>query len=269
MFQLEIFRETLDEQVQRRELSPRTRDDYMANLRRLEEICGEGEQEDSFAEILEKSILDICKDSKQIPKYIAAVKKYERDVLGSSNLLLYGQSLANLRTAKPTVKMGKPLSHSESTYAHKINGLKNEKLKLAFRLQKQSGLRVAEIAKLHKHDLIFSEANKMEIIVREGKGGKRRIVHLVDAYLFENLQKFIEQKSEEEKLFYSASYLKKKAWEYGMQTHDLRRINSRQRFREKREGGASRRQARRIVAQELGHDDVAVTNLYLGEEWEE
>lgn len=266
MFNLELYADALDHQVEQKRLSPKTRDYYVDNLQRLEQRCAE--MEGASAGILEKAVLQLCRDTKQIPKYVAAIKKYERDVLGSPGLLLYGEPLMRLRAARPVAVQGKQLKHSERTYAHKINALPNRKLKLAFRLQGQSGLRVNEIAELRKDDIAFQEGGSIQVTVRSGKGRKQRCVNVVeDTYLYDHLRQLVESVGERDRLFYSASYLIKKAGEYQMETHDLRRINARQRFRDNKKKGVSRYQARKAVAAELGHSDTKETVLYLGEEW--
>jgi len=166
-------------------------------------------------------------------------------------------------------KLGKELTHSEDTYFRKINRLNNEKLKLAFRLQFRSGLRIGEIAALDKeNDIIFNDTGGITLCVRLGKGGKSRKVDVVDDnYLNTRLRTHIEGLGAGEALFYSESYMLKKAYEHGIRTHDLRRINSRQRFRSEMEEDSGKRAARRAVSSQLGHENPATTSLYLGREW--
>lgn len=266
MFNLQVYKEELKRQVKAKKLAPKTCDYYLANLTRLEELCGG--QDGSSAGILESAIIELCRNTKQVSKYIAAVKKYERDVLGAPKLLLYGEPLMRLHAVKPVITQGKKLTNSEVTYMHKINALPNKKLKLAFRLQKQSGLRIDEISSLCKQDITYCENGRIKLHVKCGKGRIARDVEVLeDRYLIESLEQLTTELDEDDQVFYSASYLKKKAAEYGMQTHDLRRINSRQRFRQERDQGVSRYKARAAVAVELGHQDAKVTSLYLGEEW--
>ena len=243
-------------------------DGYLRCIRDLEQECGS--KEGASAGNLEAAIIKICRTNKQMSKYISAVKKYERDVLRSPKILLYGEPLSRIRgMKKESSSQGKKLSNSEKTYMNKINRLNDKKLKLAFRLQQKSGLRVDELSKLTKRDIEFNEDNRtLKVYVKLGKGSKSRIVDVLDdQYLYENLKEFLYDLVEGEVIFYTASYLMKMAWKYEMETHDLRRINSRERFREEIAGGATRRKARSAVAQELGHDDPKITNVYLGDEW--
>lgn len=266
MFNLELYKSELNKQVQQNKLSSKTAEYYIESIRRLNEQC---RGKNFIAENIANSIEKLCEGNHQIRKYIAAVKKYERDILESPKLLLYGEALAKLYPQNSICKNGKALSLSEATYLKKINRLNNERLKLAFRLEHNSGLRINEIATLKKQNIFFNECTKEIVInVCNGKGNKERTVNVVkDNYLFSRLKKHLDQIEADEMIFYSASYLKKKAGEHKIQTHDLRRVNARQRFRIERSAGNTRRDARRTVAKQLGHNDVKTTNLYLGEDW--
>lgn len=107
-----------------------------------------------------------------------------------------------------------------------INRLKNKRLKLAFRLQIISGLRVSELSRLTVNDISFDEANNRLIIaVIDGKGGKDRTVNcLSDKWVLETLIDLGERKNN--KLFYSAKYLIDKANKLFFHTHDLRKTFS-------------------------------------------
>lgn len=265
MFNVDIIRDALNKEVKKGNLSDKTNRDYINCLTHLNEMLN---NKASPIE-LEVAICDICKNNSQGHKYIAAVRRYEKEVLGAEDLLLFGEPLFRLyqRFGKP--KLGKELSHSEDTYFRKINRLGNERLKLAFRLQYRSGLRISELAALDKEkDVIFHDDGRITLYVREGKGRKSRKVDVVDdPYLYQRLKTHKEGLGAEENLFYSASYLIKKAGEHDIETHDLRRINSRERFRKEKLAGSGKREARRAVGQQLGHEKPATTSLYLGREW--
>ena len=137
-------------------------------------------------------------------------------------------------------------------------------MKLAFRLQHKSGLRVKEISDLTKDDIFFNENGAIRINVRCGKGRKSREVNvLCDEYLYKHLKEFTE-KSNGGKLFYSRSYLKQKAAEYGFKSHDLRRHNAKNRLNSEIGNGKSLKDAKKTVQQELGHEKFSTTNIYLG-----
>lgn len=262
MFDIEVYTDLLNQQVRAQKLSKLTAKEYIASLHRINDRLTNG---GSVAEAIDQ----LCNGSQQGSKYIAAVKKYERDVLDSPKSILYGQELISLRNRHKQAPIGREPVLSEETYLRKINGLRNEPLKLALRLQVKSGLRISEIGALRKEDIKL-ENEGIELYVRCGKGRKsRRVTAIKDRYLEEHLKLFLEGKTGGQMLFYSANYLKKKANELGIPTHDLRRINSRMRYREQRGNGACRRDARRVVQRELGHENAMTTNAYLGKEWSE
>lgn len=105
----------------------------------------------------------------------------------------------------------------------KINALRNDKYKLAYRLMLVSGLRVFEISNLTKDNIKFTD-DKIIISVVDGKGGKDATVKcLEDKYLSEKLKKFLDSKKSNEKVFYSKRILQEKAKELKFECHDLRR----------------------------------------------
>ncbi|MDD4564946.1 MAG: integrase [Eubacteriales bacterium] len=265
MFNIDIIQDALKKAVQKGDLSDKTARDYINCLIHLNERL----HTRASPKELEAAICDLCKYSVQGHKYISAVRRYEKEVFGSEDLLLFGEPLSRLYNRYGKHKLGKELAHSEETYFRKLNRLNNERLKLAFRLEYRSGLRISEIAALDKdNDILFDPAGKITLIVRKGKGGKRRKVDVInDPYLYLNLKAHIDGLGEGEAPFYSESYLKKKANEHGIRTHDLRRINSRDRFRNELREGSGKRAARRAVGRQLGHETPVVTSLYLGCEW--
>ena len=266
MFNIDVIQDALEKKVQKGNISGRTNRDYINCLNHLNVRL---KNKATPAE-LEAAIYELCKESVQGHKYIAAIRRYEKEVLGAEELLLFGEPLFRLyqRYGKP--KLGKELAHSEDTYFRKVNRLGNERLKLAFRLQYRSGLRISEIAALGIKDVRFEDGGRITLHVRCGKGRKSREVNVIeDRYLYERLKAHVESLGCEEPLFYSESYLKKKAVEHAIKTHDLRRVNSRDRFRRELQTGNGKRQARRSVSQQLGHEDPATTNLYLGNEWKD
>lgn len=263
IFDIDLFNQKLSVQVKNNKITEETKTYYMACLDAIN-------KKTVGTEDVAKAIDEICKGSKQGEKYISAVKKYERDVLDAPKSILFGTKLLELRQKHKLPSIGIEIKMNEATYLKKINRLNNERLKLALRLQHKSGLRISEIASLSREDIIFDENNEIRVLVRNGKGGKARAVDVNhDEWLFRRLQMHLEPFAEAEKVFYSSSYLKKKATALGIPTHDLRRINSRERFRNQRGTGESRRSARREVQKQLGHESPKTTNAYLGKEWSE
>jgi len=107
---------------------------------------------------------------------------------------------------------------------HKINGLHNDKFKLAYRLMLKSGLRVSETAALCKSDIEI-DGGEIKINVRHGKGGSNGVVTCMpDKYLAKRLERIKSHKGGGDGLFYSAETMKHKAVEMGIECHDLRRV---------------------------------------------
>ena len=108
----------------------------------------------------------------------------------------------------------------------RINKIRDEKYKLAYRLMIRSGLRVFELSNLTKDDIEISN-DEIIVTVLDGKGGKYgEIKCLEDKYLSKKLKKFLEDKPSKEKIFYSNISMQKKAQELGFKCHDLRRAYS-------------------------------------------
>ena len=106
-----------------------------------------------------------------------------------------------------------------------ISEAKGGKLRLAFRLMAISGLRVSEVAALKADDITLTPEDRLRVTVRHGKGDKYGVVTcLPDAALERELPEYLAALPEGEKPFYSAQTLKKRAWELGIECHDLRRL---------------------------------------------
>ena len=108
----------------------------------------------------------------------------------------------------------------------RINKIRDEKYRLAFRLMLVSGLRVFEVENLKKDDIEIND-NEIIVTVIDGKGGKYGEVKcLEDKYLSKKLKEFLKDKTSDEKLFYTKIAMQKKAQELEFKCHDLRRAYS-------------------------------------------
>jgi len=144
----------------------------------------------------------------------------------------------------------------------KINSIKNEKLKYAYRLMTVSGLRVSEVAALKKEDIAIN-GNQITIDVKNGKGGEPGTVHCMsDDYLSQRLADYMNKK-EDEKLFYGADTMKHKAMELGIECHDLRRIAAITYRQNQRDLGRSLEEANGDVQKFLRHVRFSTTKRYL------
>ncbi len=258
-FEIDKFRRILNDMENRKEITKDTVNTYISCIRVLDKNC---------KDIKPNSIKDFLqvhlKTKEGFYKYLAAIRMYEDKVLNKPRAVLYGEPETILyRRFKNKINTDdKIVDLSIDTINRKINALRNKKLKYALRLQLKSGLRISEISKLEKDDISF-EDGKMFITVKEGKGRKYRFVEVLeDNYLYENLQGYIE-KCPDKKLFYSRDYLRYKSREIGIETHDLRRVNARQRLEYEMAKGKTRLDAKEIVKEQLGQEKIRITNIYL------
>lgn len=144
----------------------------------------------------------------------------------------------------------------------KINQLKNEKLKYAYRLALVSGLRVSELADLEKRDLAFTEG-KIIVTVRRGKGGHGGTIKCRDdPYLYERLVAFADGKEPEQKLFYGEAKMRREAWRLGFECHDLRRIYAIMTRKELKKQMPAK-EADRMAQQNMRHVRFSTTKRYL------
>lgn len=143
----------------------------------------------------------------------------------------------------------------------KINQIRNERLRFAYRLALISGLRVSELADLEASDLTFKD-NKIFVRVQKGKGGHGGIVECSpDPYLSNKLPEFIKGYPEG-KIFYSESYMIENAEKLGIECHDLRRIFAIQ-TRQELKKEMPVKKANEIVQQRLRHSRFSTTKRYL------
>ena len=145
----------------------------------------------------------------------------------------------------------------------KINAIKNEKLKLGYRLMQLSGLRVSELAKLKKEDIKIDE-QVITIDVKRGKGGKSgQVVCDPNQYLSEKLQQYLKGYNEQDNIFYKAETIKKKAGELGIECHDLRRIAAIVHRNKLKSEGMPLEEANENTKEYLRHERFSTTKRYL------
>ena len=143
----------------------------------------------------------------------------------------------------------------------KVNQMKDKKAKYAFRLALVSGLRVSELAALDADKITFQDG-KMFVEVTNGKGGSNGIVECMpDSYLAERLPRYLAEHPEE-RLFYTETTLRKKAWKLGLECHDFRRIFAQEKRNELKKQ-MSVEDANALVQQSLRHKRFSTTKRYL------
>lgn len=144
----------------------------------------------------------------------------------------------------------------------KINQISNKKLKLAYRLAIISGLRVSELEGLEKADLKFKDGI-ITVNVKHGKGGSNGLVICKkDDYVYKELENFIENLEENEKVFYSEEYMREKAKNLDLECHDFRRIFAIT-LRNELKKTMPVQEANAIVQKQLRHKRFSTTKRYL------
>ena len=150
------------------------------------------------------------------------------------------------------------------TMMKKTNACRDPRMKYAYRLAAVSGLRVSELAALDPGDIIFQSDGRLKIHVRHGKGGKEGwVICLKDDYLYEHLKHHIGTLQPNERLFYDESYMRKYAWEHGMEMHNFRRAFAVLQKRELLQDGCNAKVADKIVQEQLRHSRFSNTKRYL------
>lgn len=141
----------------------------------------------------------------------------------------------------------------------KINRLKSKRLKLAFRLQEISGLRVAEIANLTSKNILLDTNKNIKIQVLNGKYGKDRLVNcFYDEWVFNELLSLKSKKNN--KLFCTKEYMMKTARKLGFHTHELRKIYAHTFFYNCVE---DKEITLELLAENMGHGHIKETYVYL------
>lgn len=129
----------------------------------------------------------------------------------------------NIRKRNHSVRAAKTLYLD--TIRKKTNAIRDERVKLAYRLMLVSGLRVGEVSQLTRDDLSFGEDGCIIVRVRFGKGGSNgEIVCMPDLYLSDRLRAYLANKAFGQRLFLAQSTLRQKAHQLQLECHDFRRI---------------------------------------------
>jgi integrase len=143
----------------------------------------------------------------------------------------------------------------------RINALGNKKLKVAYRLMQVSGLRTEEVANLRKNDLAFTNDNRIDVFVRKGKGSKqRRFKSKQDKYVYEELKKMLENLKDDDKIFYSSSYMRDNAAKLGFNCHKMRKLFATDIFLKSSLG---KEETLTLIRKLLGHSDNDAIKRYI------
>jgi integrase len=202
---------------------------------------------------LNKYIKEDIEDRKQLSKFNCGLKMI--DFEDKQEVLRDIEKMFRKKNKKKYIKKPEKqlkLRNKENS----INRLKNKRLKIAFRLQEISGLRVEELSNLSTDNIFIDQTdNRIIIKVKEGKGGKDRVVKcLPDEWVLDNLMELEHRKNG--KLFYSKSYLMQQARQRcNIHTHDLRKAFAVIKYHNNVSG-----QALEELKEELGH--IQDSNTY-------
>lgn len=251
---LEPFHKYLQE-----ELKPNTAKTYYAAVVKLFKDI----QFNSLKEINKEWLLEESKKKFRTRNEYSAVKnglKYLRKIYPELKLPTE-EEFHNVSVKKRNYSKRPPKIIYLKPTQRKINQIRNERLRFAYRLALVSGLRVSELADLEASDLTFKD-NKIFVRVQKGKGGHGGIVECnPDPYLSNKLPEFVKGYPEG-KIFYSESYMIENAEKLGIECHDLRRIFAIQTRQElKKEMPVEK--ANEIVQQRLRHSRFSTTKRYL------
>lgn len=141
----------------------------------------------------------------------------------------------------------------------KINRIKSTKLKLGYRLQEISGLRVAEIANLTSKNILLDTKGNIKIQVLNGKYGKDRLVNcFYDEWVFKKLLSI--KSNKKGKLFCSKKYIMENANKLGFHTHDLRKIYAHTFLYNCLE---DKEKTLELLAENMGHGHIKELYVYL------
>lgn len=182
-------------------------------------------QIDDFSKITQENVLEALSHCKT-KNYCAALK------LGLKNLKEYRleislpamEEMAEIQRRKRNRSLRPEKVIYIADVQEKIKRIRDKKLKYAYQLMMDSGLRTSETAALEKEDIQISR-DGITVNVRHGKGDSNGLVTcLRDPYLEARLPKYLQSLPEGEKPFYEAITMKKKAGVLGLECHDLRRI---------------------------------------------
>lgn len=143
-----------------------------------------------------------------------------------------------------------------------INSIKDDNLRLAYKLQLATGMRVSEVAKLTVEDVQIDDAGSLTLRLRNTKAGKTQYISFSEEYCVSRLKELLSKKCAGEKLFFSASTLKKRAWERGFETHDLRRIYARKKYELEKQNNSAV-ESMETVKDALRHSNSSITKGYV------
>jgi len=217
-----------------------------------------------LSQIPESEIARLLGKTRQQSRFSAAKK-------GLEHLKSFDKSL-NLPDSQTLQQIGKhrknrsvkpPKIIDTATVRRKVNAIRDDKLKSAYRLMEKSGLRVSECAELKKSDFRLDNG-VLSLDVRKGKGGSNDVVHTIeDKWLSAKLQEILSPLNADDKPFYSAQTMKNRAAKYGLECHDFRRIAANEYRDSLLDEGTPRADANAATQGFMRHSRFSTTKRYL------
>lgn len=137
--QMNTYKDALNTLCTEHKITPDTASKYLSCMSQINREL-EGLMD---TDLIDKYLRKNVQDDRIFNQYMAAIRKYEILVLKQPKYIIYGQKYADL------VNHFKVISHpnkrarsglSADTVSRKINAMRNEKLRLAFRFEQKSGL---------------------------------------------------------------------------------------------------------------------------------
>ena len=165
--------ESLSTELKLRNYSEKTVKAYLDHNRKFLEFCGKDDKSISEQDI--KAFLAyLISDKKVSPSTVALVKaalKFKYDEMEKRGIVSF---------KTPKIRRHLPTVLTKSEVKALLNSTKNAKSRLILTLLYSSGLRLSEVTKMRQNDLELSEKIGW---VRQGKGGKDRLIILSQAFI--------------------------------------------------------------------------------------
>jgi integrase len=222
---LNVFLENFKEFLKARDgLSDETKRIYFARVQKV--LNNQKHEINSIDDIDETSIVKDLKEAKRNKNYISQTKNGFKLLYRSNDEFFFNNDIEKLQDNAPKQRKKREEELKLKNVNIRINAVRNKKMKLAFRFEQITGLRIDEIASLTKNDIEFCEDGRIKVHVRNGKGGKaRKFKALKDKYVYDELKKLVEQ-TKKDKIFYCKKYMQDKAQQLKFHTHDQRKVFS-------------------------------------------
>lgn len=193
---------------------------------------------------------------------VSAAKRGLEYMAGYFSELRLPESLGEISRHKRNYKKRKWQPLKLDKLQRTVNGIRDKKLRYAYRLMLATGMRVSEVEQIRKKDITF-DGDKIAIYIEDTKSGGPATVGCQEPYLLERLHEFVSGLEDENKVFYSASTMMDVAGAHGFECHDLRRSYAKIEYRGRIDSGMSAYKATGEVRELLRHQSCRTTLKYL------